>query len=112
MTMVRGDHIVVLERLRRLTEKYHIGNVRIDLDWQDDGLWSDEVFLWCGDSNCWHQHRYNPETGHGWTEVSTEWEDDDGPELASLNRALDELERIMAEPIDCEHCEKEKAKGA
>jgi len=56
---------------------------------------------------CPHRHRYDPLTGHGWSAVSTEWKENDIG-LATLIRALDEMETLSTEEYECDKCKNEE----
>ena len=95
--------IRTVDRMERLLKTY-VGGITVSFSLGDDELLaSDEVSLWAGDAMCPHIHRYDPITGHGWSSVSTGWEENDTG-LATLIRALDEMEIISTEEYECEKC--------
>ncbi len=98
----------ILEKMRRYIDEYNANSIQVyfSLD-DDDVLASDEVYILSGDYNCPHPHRYDPETGHGWHEVTEDWEEGDRG-LASLNRALDKLKELSTEDYKCKACKKIK----
>ena len=95
--------IQTIDRMERLLKTY-VGGIIVNFSLGDNELLaSDEVSLWAGDCNCPHTHRYDPITGHGWSSVSTDWKENDTG-LATLIRALDEIEIISTEDYECEKC--------
>ncbi len=67
------------------------------------GVWIDDIHLACGDSNCWHKHRFDPRTGHGFTATATEWQATER-EQDTLKRALDQFEEAAKADYDCKPC--------
>ena len=75
-------------------------------DWDGERLFVEHIRIMYGDSNCSHDHRYDPETGHGFLYIDEEFDYKSGHDtgISAAKRAIDRFNVLVDAPYECKEC--------